>query len=149
MAEKQNVSNKQNSAPVISEQQEDATLLQFPPEFANADTLLNSEVHMLLEHRKQSNENTEDEQELSEVFAKTLNYTQRFSRFKNRETIASVRSLLVQKKLHRFELAQIGNLIPESAEEAKGLIPSLEDRYCDEDLAQILEDIATKRSFQC
>ena len=85
----------------------------------------------------------------SQVFAKTLNYTQRFSRFKNRETIASVRSLLVQKKLHRFELAQIGNLIPESAEEAKGLIPSLEDRYCDEDLAQILEDIATKRSFQC
>ena len=42
--------------------------------------------------RKQQNESAEDEQELSEVFMKTLNYTQRFSKFKNRETIASVRT---------------------------------------------------------
>lgn len=69
-----------------------AVLLLFPlTEFENAETLLNSEVHMLLEHRKQQNESAEDEQELSEVFMKTLNYTARFSRFKNRETIASVR----------------------------------------------------------
>lgn len=60
-------------------------------EFESSETLLNSEVHMLLEHRKQQNESAEDEQELSEVFMKTLNYTARFSRFKNRETIASVR----------------------------------------------------------
>lgn len=60
-------------------------------EFENAETLLNSEVHMLLEHRKQQNESAEDEQELSEVFMKTLNYTARFSRFKNRETITAVR----------------------------------------------------------
>ena len=32
-------------------------------------------------------------------------------------------SLLMQKKLHKFELAQIANLCPESAEEAKALIP--------------------------
>ena len=41
--------------------------------------------------RKQQNESAEDEQELSEVFMKTLNATQRFSKFKNRETIAAVR----------------------------------------------------------
>lgn len=63
----------------------------FFAEFENAETLLNSEVHMLLEHRKQQNESAEDEQELSEVFMKTLNYTARFSRFKNRETITAVR----------------------------------------------------------
>lgn len=67
-------------------------------EFENAETLLNSEVHMLLEHRKQQNESAEDEQELSEVFMKTLNYTARFSRYKNRETIASVRRLVVALK---------------------------------------------------
>ncbi|XP_045058951.1 DNA-directed RNA polymerase II subunit RPB4 isoform X3 [Desmodus rotundus] len=78
---------------------------------------------MLLEHRKQQNESAEDEQELSEVFMKTLNYTARFSRFKNRETIASVRSLLLQKKLHKFELACLANLCPETAEESKALIP--------------------------
>ena len=60
-------------------------------EFESAETLLNSEVYMLLEHRKTQNEGTEEEQELSEVFIKTLNYTQKFSRYKNRETIAQVR----------------------------------------------------------
>ena len=53
--------------------------------------MLNSEVYMLLEHRKTQNESAEEELELSEVFMKTLNYTQKFSRYKNRETIAQVR----------------------------------------------------------
>lgn len=128
--------------------EEDASQLIFPKEFETAETLLNSEVHMLLEHRKQQNESAEDEQELSEVFMKTLNYTARFSRFKNRETIASVRSLLLQKKLHKFELACLANLCPETAEESKALIPSLEGRFEDEELQQILDDIQTKRSFQ-
>ncbi|TKS80470.1 DNA-directed RNA polymerase II subunit RPB4 [Collichthys lucidus] len=110
-------------------------------QFESAETLLNSEVHMLLEHRKQQNESAEDEQELSEVFMKTLNYTARFSRFKNRETITA-------KKLHKFELASLANLCPEAAEEAKALIPSLEGRFEDEELQQILDDIQTKRSFQ-
>lgn len=51
----------------MEDKEEDASQLQFPPEFENAETLLNSEVHMLLEHRKQQNENVEEEQELSEV----------------------------------------------------------------------------------
>ncbi|CAL1298416.1 unnamed protein product [Larinioides sclopetarius] len=103
---------------------------------------------MLLEHRKQQNENAEEEQELPEVFMKTLNYCQRFSRFRNRETISAVRSLLTQKKVHKFELAQLANLCPETPEEAKTLIPSLEGRFEDEELRQILDDIQTQRSFQ-
>merc|ERR1712106_139038 len=129
-------------------QEEDAAELTFPKEFENAETLLISEVHMLLEHRKQQNEQAEDEQELSEVFMKTLNYTQRFAKFRNRETIASIRSLLMGKKLHKFELAALANLCPESPEEARSLIPSLEGRFADEELAGLLEDIQTKRSFQ-
>ncbi|XP_046851390.1 DNA-directed RNA polymerase II subunit RPB4-like [Xenia sp. Carnegie-2017] len=127
---------------------EDATELQFTKEFEDAETLLNSEVFMLLEHRKKQSEETDDEQELSEVFMKTLQYTEKFSRYKNRETIASVRSLLGKKKLHRFELACLANLCPESAEEAKSLIPSLEGRFEDDDLQQLLDDIQTHRSFQ-
>ncbi|PFX27824.1 DNA-directed RNA polymerase II subunit RPB4 [Stylophora pistillata] len=75
----------------VQSTEEDATELQFPKEFESAETLLNSEVYMLLEHRKTQNEGAEEEQELSEVFMKTLNYTQKFSRYKNRETIAQVR----------------------------------------------------------
>lgn len=138
------------SAPsyVLESVEEDAGELQFPKEFENAETLLISEVLMLLEHRKQQNENAEEEQELPEVFMKTLNYCQRFSRFRNRETISAVRSLLTQKKVHKFELAQLSNLCPETPEEAKTLIPSLEGRFEDEELRQILDDIQTQRSFQ-
>ena len=32
-------------------------------------------------------------------------------------------SLLMQKKLHKFELAALANLCPETADEAKSLIP--------------------------
>ncbi|KAJ8312753.1 hypothetical protein KUTeg_010126 [Tegillarca granosa] len=113
--------------------EEDASELQFPKEFENAETLLISEVQMLLDHRKQQNESAEEEQELSEVFIKTLGYTG---------------SLLMQKKLHKFELAALANLCPDNAEEAKSLIPSLEGRFEDEELQQILDDIQTKRSFQ-
>jgi len=105
-------------------------------------------VDMLLEHRKQQNESAEEEQELSEVFMKTLSYCQRFSRYKNRETIAAVRALLTQKKLHKYELAQLANLCPETPEEAKALTPSLEGRFQDEELRHILDDIQTQRSLQ-
>lgn len=104
---------------------------------------------MLLAHRKAQNEKAEDEQELSEVFVKTFAYTDHFRKFRNRETIQSIRlyvslnqldhtsqrkilehfffcRLLERKKLHKFEIASIANLCPETAEEAKALIP----RYC-------------------
>ncbi|KAK2727201.1 hypothetical protein QYM36_007883 [Artemia franciscana] len=117
-------------------------------EFENAETLMLSEVHTLLEYRKSQNESEEEEQELSETFLKTLAYTQRFSKFKNRETITAVRQLLMSKRLHKFELATLANLCPDSPEEASSLIPSLLGRFQEEDLRQILDDITTKRSFQ-
>lgn len=65
---------------------------KFPfAEFENAETLLISEVYMLLEHRKAQNESAEEEQEFSEVFMKSLTYTNRFGKLKNKETIAAVR----------------------------------------------------------
>lgn len=132
------------------EVEEDASDLKFPPEFNKASTLLISEVAFILDARKQQNESAEEEQEFTEVFMKTLNYTQRFAKFKNMENIASIRSLLTNKKIHKFELAALANLCPETPEEAKSLIPSLEGagRFDDEELASILDDIQTKRSFQ-
>lgn len=73
---------------------------------------------------------------------------QRFAKFKNMENIAAVRSLLTKSKIHKFELAALANLCPETAEEAKSLIPSLEGRFDDEELTNLLDDIQTKRSFQ-
>ena len=75
--------------------------------FISFRSLLISEVHILLEHRKTQNESQEEEQEFSDVFMKTLNYTQRFAKFKNMENIASIRQMLTNKKLHKFELAAL------------------------------------------
>lgn len=56
--------------------------------------------------------------------------------------------MLIQKKLHKFEVASLANLCPEAAEEAKALLPSLEGRFEDEELRIMLDDIQTKRSLQ-
>jgi len=61
-------------------------------EFDNADALLISEVKLLLEHRKAQSEGADDDQELSEMFQKTLEYCQSFSKYNSRETIAAVRT---------------------------------------------------------
>jgi len=132
----------------MASQEEDATDLQFPKEFENAETLLISEVHKLLMYRKKTNESAEEEQELNERFTKTLNYCERFSKFENRVTIKAIRGMINQKKFHKFEAAAIANLCPETPEEAKALIPSLAPRFEDEELRVFLEDMATQRSLQ-
>lgn len=65
--------------------------LMFDLEFENAETLLISEVFLLLEHRRNQSEQSEELTEMTEAFVKTLNYTQRLAKFKNRDTIRAVR----------------------------------------------------------
>jgi DNA-directed RNA polymerase II subunit RPB4 len=50
-----------------------------------------SEVYLLLDHRKKQSEQKEEIEDMSEIFVATLNYTQRFSKFKKREMIRAVR----------------------------------------------------------
>jgi DNA-directed RNA polymerase II subunit RPB4 len=42
--------------------------------------------------------------------------------------------LLLQIKLHKFELAYLASLCPETAEKSKALIPNLEGWFEDEEL---------------
>merc|ERR1711912_35040 len=135
-------------------EEEDVSTLKFPKEFENIETLLNVEVAMLLEKRKAQNDKAAEiganEIELSDCFLKTLQYCQRFQRYNNTETSKAVREILEDKALHKYELAQLANLCPETAEEARSLIPSLEgpNRFNDEDLQEILDDIAAKKNIQ-
>ena len=57
------------------------------PDFDTADALLISEVKMLLEHRKAQYESQDDDHDLSEVFTKTLEYCQTFSKYNSKESI--------------------------------------------------------------
>ena len=56
--------------------------------------------------------------------------------------------MMTEMSLAEFEMAQLGNLCPESAEEARALVPSLNGKL-DEDLLQkILDDMSTARRLQ-
>lgn len=118
-------------------------------DFETADALLVSEVKMLLEHRKIQYESQEDDgADQSQVFLKTLDYTQRFSKYNTKETIKAVRETLQTQKLHKFEIAVLANLCPATSEEARTLLPSLEGRFDDLELGEILDDIKTHISYQ-
>ena len=55
---------------------------------------------------------------------------------------------LQQHPLHKFELVALANLCPTTPEEAKTLLPSLEGRFDDATLAEILDDVRTHISYQ-
>ena len=126
---------------------ENASELLFPEGFAKAEPLMISEVNLLLEHRVQKNQTSEEEEEYSEIFSKFHNYTNRLSRFKNRETVSNIRAFLGQRQLHPFEVAQLGNLVPQTVEEAKSLIPSLEGRFQDDEIEYMTEYVSGQKNF--
>jgi DNA-directed RNA polymerase II subunit RPB4 len=56
--------------------------------------------------------------------------------------------LLGTKPFHRFELVQLANLCPENAEEAKSLIPTLENKIDEQELEDLLKELRAKKTFQ-
>jgi DNA-directed RNA polymerase II subunit RPB4 len=130
-----------------------------------------SEVLLMLEqrrHQKDQNSNLgiddddDDEIVLSEAFNDTVDYCERFSKFRTKEAIGAVRNLLFPKDpinnmmnsnsstvLHKFEAALLANLCPRETIEAKTLIPSLDSKLDDDDCQKLLDEIQTYRSFQC
>ncbi|EKG22274.1 hypothetical protein MPH_00453 [Macrophomina phaseolina MS6] len=75
-------------------------------------------------------------------------YLDVFSRFKDREDCDSIDNLLrTRNDLAGFERSQLGTLCCETADEAKTLIPSLQDKISDADLQQLLTEISRLRHF--
>jgi len=64
-------------------------------DFDSADALLVSEVKMLLEHRKAQYESQDDDHDLSEVFTKTLEYCQTFSKYNSKESIKVLEVIII------------------------------------------------------
>lgn len=66
---------------------------------------------------------------LNTIAAKVRSFELRYSNFHAKSIIVDILfpnlsfRLLERKKLHKFEIASIANLCPETAEEAKALIP--------------------------
>lgn len=83
----------------------------------------------------------------NEVMHKTLNYLSSFTRFRNPSSTETVEKLInnfsysCEEPLHPFEVAQLGNLECEDAEEAKSLIPSLSNKVSDVQLYNLLAEL--------
>jgi DNA-directed RNA polymerase subunit F len=95
------------------------------------------------------------------MLSKTRDYLDHFARFKRKENVEAVERLLsAHKELAKFERAQlgmspclphtwngqdwqrcIGSLCCDTAEEAKTLVPSLQDKISDDDLQELLDEI--------
>ena len=73
---------------------------------------------------------------------KTTDYLDHFARFKRKENVEAVERLLsAHQELAKFERAQLGSLCCDTAEEAKTLVPSLQDKISDEELQDLLDEI--------
>ncbi|KAJ2486186.1 DNA-directed RNA polymerase II subunit rpb4 [Coemansia sp. RSA 2050] len=78
----------------------DAGKLKLGEDFQDAECLLISEVKVLLEAQYESKK---EEKSLTDVYTKTLEYVQKFSRYTSRDTVKEVRALLKQTNLEPFE----------------------------------------------
>lgn len=89
----------------------------------------------------------------NEIIQKTLNYLANFARFKNSSSTETVEKLLndfsalASEPLHPFELAQLGTLECDDAEEAKSLIPSLLNKVSDAQLQSLLNELRKYQSL--
>ncbi|OQR90938.1 hypothetical protein THRCLA_09145 [Thraustotheca clavata] len=139
---------------------EDAAELILGQDFQTETCLSNAEVAVILEKQKSDYES--QEKTLTSVFQKTYSYVQRFSGTKdpvsNQASVTELREALItyeftreapddpsktiEIRLEEFEIACLSNLNPEEPEEAMALIPSLQKRFTEDDIEEILSIIA-------
>ncbi|KQJ92911.1 DNA-directed RNA polymerase II subunit 4 [Brachypodium distachyon] len=138
------------------EEEENAAELKIGEEFLKAKSLMNCEVAIILEHRYEQLQQMSDgggdpSSQMSQVFEKSLGYVKRFSRYKNPDAVRQVRETLSRYGLHEFELCTLGNLCPDTADEAKALVPSLVPggRFdVDERIDKMLNDLSLIKKFE-
>lgn len=124
--------------------EEDAALLELGPEFRveqDAQPIFLAEVSHLL--RLQVDAKTEKGfTEINPVLKKSLEYAEKFGHIIKTEDAIQIRAQLMGVPgIHPFEVAQIASLFPKDAEEAKAIIPSLKDRYEDDELNEMIEQL--------
>lgn len=80
---------------------------------------------------------------------KAMEYAARFATNKNRDTLVKMREMLAKHHLTEVELGLVANLSVETADEARKLVPTLDDheRFTDEQLDSMLKELATYREF--
>ncbi|GJU10208.1 DNA-directed RNA polymerase II subunit 4 [Tanacetum coccineum] len=138
------------------EEEENAAELKIGDEFLKAKCLMNCEVSLILDHKLEQLQAMSDDpsNQVSQVFEKSLQYVKRFSRYKNPDAVRQVREypqLLSRHQLAEFELCVLGNLCPETVEEAIAMVPSIKSRgrgHDDEAIEKMLNDMSLIKKFE-
>ncbi|GAB2287674.1 DNA-directed RNA polymerase II subunit 4 [Dionaea muscipula] len=136
-----------------AEEEENAAELKIGEDFAKAKCLTNGEVALILERKYEQLQQMVDDpmNQTSQVFEKSLQYVKRFSRYQQQDSIKQVREILTTYPLAEFELAVIGNLCPETVEEAMAMVPSIKDKgraLDDEAIERMLSDLSRVKKFE-
>ncbi|KAK5117612.1 hypothetical protein LTR62_005035 [Meristemomyces frigidus] len=130
---------------------EEATTTLTLGDMTDVPTLSVSECNELLHSlEKQAEKQGSRATASSDVYLKTREYVGMFARFKDGKTTTQVDHItltLLEKGVGMFERAQLASLCPDTAEEAKTLVPSLEDKIDDETLQAVLDEISKLRDF--
>ncbi|XP_028805501.1 DNA-directed RNA polymerase II subunit 4-like [Neltuma alba] len=131
---------------------EDASELKFGEDFEKAKCLMNCEVALLLEHKLEQFKQMsgDSNNHTPQVFEKSLQYVKRFSRFSNQDAVKQVREVLSRYQLAEYELAVLGNLCPETVEEAISVIPTLKakGRLDADAIEKLLNDLLMIKKFE-
>ncbi|KAG8484488.1 hypothetical protein CXB51_022884 [Gossypium anomalum] len=143
------------------EEEENAAELKIGEEFLKAKCLMNCEVALILEHKYEQLQQMSDDpmNQVSQVFEKSLQYVKRFSRYKNPDAVRQVREILSRYQLAEFELCVLGNLCPETVEEAIAMVPSIKQRivldmqtkgraHDDDAIERMLNDLSLIKKFE-
>jgi len=121
-----------------------STIDQF---FSDQKAMTISEVAIALEQYTQERMLRDPSYQPNILVAKTLEYTNTIATNKNADTVRKIRSVLAEAGMTEHELAMVANLQLQTAEEAKKLIPTLTDRFTDDDLNKILLEVENYREF--
>jgi len=136
-----------------AEDVEDAGELRLGPDFDDANCLSLAEVKIVCESKVADDAEQAEETSTTRtrVFEKTLAYAKRFSGNTSSTAAAAIRELHNNSGLHDFEGAAISNLKPQDWDEAKTLVPSLEqeDRgLTEEGIQAMLDEMSNVRKFE-
>jgi DNA-directed RNA polymerase II subunit RPB4 len=116
--------------------------------FSDKKTMTVSEVAIALEHYTQDRRMRDPSYQPNVLVSKTLEYTNTIATSKNADTVRKIRSVLGEAGFTEVELALVANLQLQTAEEATKLIPSLANRFSEEELNRILLEVDNFRQFE-
>ncbi|MBE7182382.1 MAG: hypothetical protein INR71_14460 [Terriglobus roseus] len=130
-----------------TEQEEAGSQLKLG-EFQHTPTLSLSEARIVIDAILDTRAKQGKRHADTEVLSKMQDYLDTFARFKRKETATEVGEILdAHSAFEPFEKSQLASLCCENYDEAKTLVPSIQNKIGDAELSELLAQISNRRNF--